>query len=102
VERASFCLSGETNLGPINCPRSERCCCLAATPTPTPVADAWWQGQGGDIYGNGVQSSVINSQFLSMKLPSGSGYSGMVVSGGVINTPNLLLKERLSWEEVVP
>ena len=51
------------------------------TPTPTPVADAWWQGQGGDIYGNGVQSSVASSQFLSMKLPSGSGYSGMVVSG---------------------
>ena len=58
-----------------------------STPTPTvtatPTPGVWFQGQGGDIYGNGVSSGVIDGEYLSMEL---DGYSGLVVSGGGIDT----------------
>lgn len=59
----------------------------AATSTPTPAtAPGWFQGKGGDVYGSEVGSAVISGEYLSTKLPAGSGYSGVVVSGGGIDS----------------
>ena len=71
-----------TTPGPTSTPTSTPT--ITLTPTPTIAGGAaWFQGQGGDVYGNDISSSVILGEFLSTNLES---YSGVVVSGGGINS----------------
>jgi len=72
-----------TTPGPTSTPTSTPTITLTPTPTIAGGADAWFQGQGGDVYGNDISSSVILGEFLSTKLED---YSGVVVSGGGINS----------------
>ena len=70
---------------------------LSVLPVFAQAPSAWFQAEGGDIYGNGVDSEVPGGEYLSKNL---DGYSGVVISGSgdPDSTPGDISESNNDWK----